>query len=160
MPCCKCNKSGRCTNCTCVKSSKKCNSCLPKRLGNCRNDNQDQTEQETVEFEPQSPQQSPVQVPLQAINEEVSQSIAPDSLPPFEPAQPTNFTWGNRSAEEISTTLNEIYEETVHWRKNLFKVPSGKQGKSFVAELARLFQSYADQSAMEAVVSFPAHHFR
>lgn len=120
-------------------------------MGNCRNDNQDQTEQETVEFEPQSPQQSPVQVPLQAINEEVSQSIAPDSLPPFEPAQPTNFTWGNRSAEEISTTLNEIYEETVHWRKNLFKVPSGKQGKSFVAELARLFQSYADQSAMEAV---------
>ena len=34
---CRCNKSGRCTNYVCVKSSKKCSSCLPKRLGNCRN---------------------------------------------------------------------------------------------------------------------------
>ena len=31
------------------------------------------------------------------------------------------------------------------------KVPSGKQGKLFVIELARLFQSYADRSALEAV---------
>ena len=66
-------------------------------------------------------------------------------------AQLTNFTWGSRTAKEVSATLNNIYDEIVHWRRNLFKVPSGKQGKSFVPELTRLFQSYADQSALEGV---------
>ena len=38
MPCCRCNRSGRCRNCACVKANKPCSSCLPKRLGGCLND--------------------------------------------------------------------------------------------------------------------------
>ena len=37
----------------------------------------------------------------------------------------------------------------VHWRRNLFQVPSGVAGKAFVSELARLFQAYADSSSIE-----------
>ena len=39
----------------------------------------------------------------------------------------------------------------MHWRRNLFKVPSGKAGKAFVRELTRLFQAYADGSSLESV---------
>ncbi len=37
MACCRCNRSGRCLNCKCVKSGSGCRSCLPLRLGNCEN---------------------------------------------------------------------------------------------------------------------------
>ena len=37
MPCCKCNKTGRCRNCSCVKTGLQCLSCLPGRLGLCSN---------------------------------------------------------------------------------------------------------------------------
>ena len=39
MTCCKCNRTGRCRNCSCVKGGRQCQSCtcLPLRLGNCAN---------------------------------------------------------------------------------------------------------------------------
>ena len=37
MACCRCNCSGRCQNCLCVKSGRVCQGCLPQRLGNCVN---------------------------------------------------------------------------------------------------------------------------
>ena len=35
--CCRCNRSGCCQNCLCVKSGRVCQGCLPQRLGNCVN---------------------------------------------------------------------------------------------------------------------------
>ena len=37
MVCCRCNKTGRCRNCACVKAGKLCQNCLPDRLGHCLN---------------------------------------------------------------------------------------------------------------------------
>ena len=37
MTCCRCNRSGICRNCSCVRDGKECTSCLPKRLGQCQN---------------------------------------------------------------------------------------------------------------------------
>ena len=37
MSCCKCNLSGRCRNCSCIKSGRTCQGCLPQRLGHCTN---------------------------------------------------------------------------------------------------------------------------
>ena len=37
MSCCRCNRSGMCVGCKCTKSNKPCTSCLPLRLGNCKN---------------------------------------------------------------------------------------------------------------------------
>ena len=37
MPCCRCNNSGRCRNCSCSKSGKKCFNCVPCRLNRCEN---------------------------------------------------------------------------------------------------------------------------
>ena len=37
MPCCRCSRTGTCANCSCVKAGKTCGSCLPGKLGKCRN---------------------------------------------------------------------------------------------------------------------------
>ena len=38
MPvCCRCNGSGRCMSCSCVKSGRPCVDCLPSREGHCCN---------------------------------------------------------------------------------------------------------------------------
>ena len=40
MPqCCRCNGSGRCANCACVKAKKPCTNCLPGRKARCSNTN-------------------------------------------------------------------------------------------------------------------------
>ena len=35
--CCRCNASGRCKNCMCVKDGQPCTNCLPSRRGTCSN---------------------------------------------------------------------------------------------------------------------------
>ena len=35
--CCRCNRSGTCKGCACVKAKKPCENCLPGKLGNCAN---------------------------------------------------------------------------------------------------------------------------
>lgn len=40
MVCCRCNRTGRCLNCSCVKGGRACESCLPRRLGHCVNTTQ------------------------------------------------------------------------------------------------------------------------
>ena len=37
MVCCRCNRTGRCRNCACVKAGQFCESCLPMKLSNCHN---------------------------------------------------------------------------------------------------------------------------
>ena len=48
-------------------------------------------------------------------------------------------------------SLDEAYSEVVHWQNNIFNVPLENAGKSFVAELSRLYRAYADGSALEAI---------
>ena len=64
-----------------------------------------------------------------------------------------NFIWGNFQGEEFCTCtkVNQAYEEVIHWRHNLFQVPSDSVGKAFVAGLARLYQAYADGSCLESI---------
>ena len=69
----------------------------------------------------------------------------------FPDLQPPNFTWNSGSGEIFCRKINTVYEEVVHWRRNLFQVPSGNAGKSFVSELARLYQAYADSSSLECI---------
>ena len=40
----------------------------------------------------------------------------------------------------------------VHWRRNVFKVSSGKTGKAFVAEMSHLLRAYAEGSTLETIV--------
>ena len=35
--CCRCNRTGQCRGCACVKAGNLCSNCLPSRLGSCSN---------------------------------------------------------------------------------------------------------------------------
>ena len=67
------------------------------------------------------------------------------------PASVADLVWGDLSAADFQQVVEAAYHETVNWRRNLFKVPSGKAGKAFVLELAHLFRSYASATALESV---------
>ena len=43
------------------------------------------------------------------------------------------------------------YDKVIHWRKVLFKLPSGKSGRAFVSEVCRLFNANANGAALECV---------
>ena len=51
----------------------------------------------------------------------------------------------------FSQLMTNIYNEIVHWKRNVFLIPSGATGKDFVSELARLLQAYADESSLESI---------
>ena len=61
--------------------------------------------------------------------------------------------WDEISGPEFCAQINDAFNEVVHWRHNIFQVPSGKQGTAFVTELARLYQTYADASTLECIAS-------
>ena len=189
MPvCCRCNGSGRCKACSCVKSRRPCVDCLPSRNGHCSNRGM-----HTSEAVPSSPSldtpcsqtcrdnrhtssaiHEPTQMGLDrdsTTNVESDRTILDDItmetstetqiesvahmspirvLPSFQPVSCPTCTWGNLSGHEFSSAIDGAYSEIVHWRPNLFKVPSGASGKRFVGELARLFEAFAAESAFEA----------
>ena len=74
------------------------------------------------------------------------------SLPQYIVCSPPNFKWGETEAESIVRTINRAYEEIVGWKRNLFRVPSGAIGKSFVCEFTSLFVSYNEAAGMEQIV--------
>ena len=39
----------------------------------------------------------------------------------------------------------------MHWKTNLFLVPFGSVGKSFITEVARLYRAVATSSALESI---------
>ena len=72
-------------------------------------------------------------------------------LPSFTALTAPNFQWGEKDGEYLIQIVDRCYDTVVHWRRNLFKIPSGKVGVAFVHELSLLFQAYAESSALEGV---------
>ena len=94
---------------------------------------------------PSSPGSLPPSSPL--VNCGGSAAALPETTPM---ATPT-FTWGDVDAEPFTQRLDHAYSVVVHWRRNVFAVPSGKAGTGFVSELSRLFLAYAEGSALESI---------
>ena len=59
------------------------------------------------------------------------------NLPDFDffPSEIKEKKWGNISYQSLSNDINNIYDEIVHFRKNIFNIPSGRAGKMFIDEL-------------------------
>ena len=70
---------------------------------------------------------------------------------PIPDQSPASFQWGSFSGPEFCDTVSYVYDEIIHWKRNLFQVPSGSSGKAFVLELSCLYQAYADSSSLESV---------
>ena len=73
------------------------------------------------------------------------------NLPDYPPLSPPSFRWGDVPGSEFVSNVNNMYDEVIQWRRNLFSVPVGKAGTQFVQEMARLFQSFANGSALEGI---------
>ena len=58
------------------------------------------------------------------------------------------------STDQFICTINAAYDEVVHWKRNIFSVPTGWAGNNFVSELTSLFRAYTDSSALEVVALF------
>ncbi len=150
MTCCRCNRTGSCKNCSCSKRKLKCTNCLPGRLDKCTN-----IEQNTDQEEPSSQntassdQTSELEVSTESGTRNDThrcQRTLPDPLPVSDPS----FSWGSSDSSTFTAQIHEAYDEVVHfvhWKMNLFLVPFGSNGKRFVAELARLYRSFATCSA-------------
>ena len=152
VACCRCNRNGVCEGCACVKANRLCSSCLPGRLGTCLNCQPSSTESVDSESDSDVETSSSVSVaPLEASSSSAStlESTIP-ALPSFVPSADPLFTWGALSGAQCVSVISECYSTAVHWRPNLFRVPSGKVGEAFIKELSRLFSSYGS-SALESI---------
>ena len=72
-------------------------------------------------------------------------------FPSFDVMCAPNFIWGDVTGETFVHSVTCCYDEVVHWRKSLFKIPLAKCGRAFVTEQACLFCAYANGSALEYV---------
>ena len=161
MPCCKCNRTGSCKGCACVKAGKPCANCLPSKLGSCINSSSTQ-KPSTASAQINAPPATVGPPPTTAAaSTTVSAATTPDistftsndlfqtldldrptstendsstQLPSPVPTSKPIFTWGTHSAADFSNTLEATYSEVVHWRRNCFTVSFGKAGKEFVNE--------------------------
>ena len=48
-------------------------------------------------------------------------------------------------------TVNSIYDEIVHFRRNVFNIPSGKAGKNFIAELTFWLRQFNSPSHLNSI---------
>ena len=179
MPaCCRCNASGKCRTCCCIKSGKSCQGCLPQRLGKCENSDtliRSPQSEETSSSSSSSIRHSQIPCELVQCVEDTSSVITSDiyetttdNLEVFErgnscnsnhpnlPAYPDfqeypDFVWGSVDGTTFTNKINAAYDEAIHWQTNIFNLPFGKEGKAFVNELARLFRAYAESSSMEII---------
>ncbi len=171
MVCCKCNRTGLCRNCACVKAKRNCSDCLPKRQGNCGNYANDcslpldsNTATNTATPLSNTPISHSHLNPSQ-LQHVQNQSKQPQDLtslsspthadelilPPFAPLNPPIFNWGELDATEFSKSVEEAYTTVVHWKKNCFTLPYGKAGKEFVGELSRLYLAFGTSSTLESI---------
>ena len=159
MPsCCRCNSSGHCRTCICFKSGWTCIDCLPIQLGNCENGQPNHPVTAVNEPRCLSEQSAPVNEsqsfndqtdpPQDASDFMVTRALATStseaamatkrgnmySLLSFSVVQEPNFMWAGVDGVSFTGAVDSVYTEVIHWHWNLFKVPSGKVGKAFVAE--------------------------
>ena len=58
------------------------------------------------------------------------------NIPNYMPDKPySNKEWHDTTRLQFALIIDNIYDEIVHWRKNLFKFPSGTTGRSFISVL-------------------------
>ena len=216
--CCRCNGSGRCRTCKCVREGRTCVSCTPGRNRRCENVGNPALE-DVTQPHPRIPEAVPpalaiaedhdperdagercdgeamdaarlntfeslpsnrtadAELPFESLpsNRTADAELAisttpqpsnpadqrplpgassPDShnpLPSPEQIPTSNFQWGEYDGPSLGHVIESAYTEAVHWQRNIFMIPSGKAGKDYVKEQARLFSAYADGTPLEQV---------
>lgn len=88
-------------------------------------------------------------------------SLTHKELPKFILANALNCHWGTADDNDVAKAIKAACLRVVHWRRNIFLVSSGREGKEFfMTEMTRLFQACADclgleQLALDAAMTIP-----
>ena len=116
MSCCRCNCSGHCRNCSCVKSGKLCQGCLPQRLGNCTNTVVSTSNSQRVTTIPETPpgNTSASTTALDQSPLNTHDFISATTPWPMPALEPPNLSWDPYQGEEFCAKVNETYEEVIH----------------------------------------------
>ena len=75
------------------------------------------------------------------------------NLPDFNvlPSHLTEKPWGISTTGAFCQEVNRIYDEMVHFKRNIFKVPSGRAGKDFVMELVSWLRHFNNNTDMNSI---------
>ena len=58
------------------------------------------------------------------------------NLPNYPESTKSRFSYHDIPGETFANLINDLYNEIVTWKKNLFKVPTGNAAKAFIKELS------------------------
>ena len=56
--------------------------------------------------------------------------------------------WGPHTKDDMNLIMNATYDEVVHWRRNLFLLPSGAAGKAYIRDTTRLLEAWVNSSEL------------
>ena len=73
-----------------------------------------------------------------------------DPWPPPTCSQP-DFQWGQLDGQTFCKMIDTAYNDIIHCKRNLFLLPSGAAGKTFIQEITRLLQAFANGSQLESI---------
>ena len=83
--------------------------------------------------------------------EETSSPIKAD-LPPYQQVNMVpNRDVNGHQGEAFVSLVNEAYNKIIKWRKNLFKLPSGKAAKGYITELTKWIDHYNKGTDLHAI---------
>ena len=170
--CCRCMSTGRCLRCSCVREGRLCDGCYPSKKGLCRNIPSDQLSSSAGQgsemrclnhvavLDQSSNLLSSKSIGSQRSGGFISEPLGQESdkpavvgdLPPFKPVAPlSSVMWGDLDPSSFGSICSSIYDEVVHWRLDLMKIPSGNCGRAVVSELSRLYQAFGEGSSLESI---------
>ena len=61
------------------------------------------------------------------------------------------YVWGSHTKDDIFQIINAAYEEVVFWRKNVFMLPIGQAGKSFIKEMTKMIEMWNNDGNLKDI---------
>ena len=65
----------------------------------------------------------------------INLKLPPPQIVPNQPNDSQEIVWNEWGYKDLCSKSAEVYNEVVHFRRNLFKLPTGRAGKEFINEL-------------------------
>ena len=99
-----------------------------------------------------APEDITLPVHEEVITEEVI-AVAADTLPTREEevVLTERAKWGELRGTELLSAVNSAYTEVARWRRNIFKLPTGKAGMDFISELTTLCTHFNNGTVFEPI---------
>ena len=144
--CCSCNAKGICSKCRCATNHTFCVNCAPGGRQRCQNGGN----RAPFRTAGRSNDLTPVlQMPAQVSQSSSTVSTLLQESSNGNPASGSKTTDSYIASDCILENVYHqqiivTYEKVVKWRRNLFNVPFGSSGGSFVDELASIIVNFAD----------------